>query len=403
MSFLISSVRRQLIAAFVAVSLLFLVALVLGWTSIGSVNGKVQSSAKMLPVLEQATGQARDMVASEAVTLLDPSTINDHLGDVQTFHHTMQVLDGYATTPASRRAAAALSASFATWQNLDNGVMAAASDHNVADGTQLVKGPADSAADGLTAAVQNLSESISNADANAANSTASNSKTLMLVIALLAALIAGAISFLIARDISRRVKQLLDGINDLQEHDLASIGDGLDALARGDLTVNAESHCQPIESGRVDELGQLTQTFNSMVEGAHARIVAYNETRAKVAAMLREISGASEQLSLSSQQMASTSEETGRAVAEISQAVSSVAAGAEDQVRSIGEAKILSDEVALASQSSAESAQQTAEAAAQARSLAQEGAQAVSQATDAMQAVRNSSAQASTAIRSLDA
>jgi methyl-accepting chemotaxis protein len=402
-SFVISSVRRQLIAAFVAVSLLFLVAVVIGFSGVGSMDSQVKSGAKVQPLLEQASGQARDMVASEVVTLLDPSTAGDHLRDVQTFSRTVHALDRYATAPASRRAMAALNAAFATWQTLDNGVIAAADVHNAAEGTQLVTGPADSAADALTAAVQNFSQSISDANTATANSTASSARMLMMVIALLALLIAGAISFLMAGDISRRIKRLLNGINDLQKHDLAAIGEGLDALARGDLTVNAQSRCEPIESSRADELGRLTQTFNSMVEGAHDRIVAYNETRAKVAAMLREISGASEQLSLSSQQMANTSEETGRAVAEISQAVSSVAAGAEDQVRSIAEAKILSDEVALASQSSAAGAQQTADAAAQARSLAEEGAQAVSHATEAMQAVRNSSAQASTAIRSLDA
>ncbi len=65
MSFLISSVRRQLIGAFVAVCLVLLVAVFVGWSSIGSVDGKVQSGAKELPTLEQATGHARDMVASE--------------------------------------------------------------------------------------------------------------------------------------------------------------------------------------------------------------------------------------------------------------------------------------------------------------------------------------------------
>ena len=83
-----------------------------------------------------------------------------------------------------------------------------------------------------------------------------------------------------------------------------------------------------------------------------------------------------------------TSEETGRAIDEIAQAVTSVAAGAEDQVRTITEAKDLTDEVAAASQISANGAQQTADAAVQARGLAQEGADAVAQATEAMRAVR---------------
>ena len=106
---------------------------------------------------------------------------------------------------------------------------------------------------------------------------------------------------------------------------------------------------------------------------------------------------------MASQQMATTSHETGRAIDEIAQAVTSVAAGAEDQVRTITEAKDLTDEVAAASQIPANGAQQTADAAVQARGLAQEGADAVAQATEAMRAVRSSSAEATSAIRSLDA
>ncbi|MBV9805015.1 MAG: methyl-accepting chemotaxis protein, partial [Solirubrobacterales bacterium] len=381
MTFLISSVRRQLIGGFVAVCLVFIVALLVGWSSIGSVNGKVQSGAKELPTLEQATGHARDMVASELGAILDPTTISNHEGDVQTFEQTVQALSAYATTPAGKAAISKLNDALATWQGLDNQALGLAKARKTAAATKLATGAANTAADGLTTAVQNASQAISDANTSAAASSASSSKSLMLVIALVALLIAVAITFVLARDLSRRIQQLLHGINDLQERDLAAIGEGLDALARGDLTVNAEAHTEPIASNRADELGQLTQTFNAMVEGSRLRIDAYNGTRAKVAAMLRDISSSSEQLALASQQMANTSEEAGRAVGEIAQAVSSVAAGAEDQVRSIAEAKILTDEVAMASQASAAGAQQTADAAAQARNLAEEGAQAVSQAT----------------------
>ena len=230
-----------------------------------------------------------------------------------------------------------------------------------------------------------------------------SSKTLMLVVALAAVLFAAVISLTISRDFSRRIEELLGGIQSLDAGALAELEHGLDAIAHGDLTRDVRPELEEIDADREDEIGELTRTFNGMVAKTKASVTAYHATRTKVAGMLREISTTSEQLSLSSQQMANTSEEAGRAVGEIAQAVVSVAAGAEDQVRSINEAKVLSDEVAAASQASAEGAQQTAEAAAAARSIAEEGAQAVSQATHAMQAIRDSSAEASGAIRSLDA
>ena len=229
------------------------------------------------------------------------------------------------------------------------------------------------------------------------------SKTLMLVIALVGLLIAAGISFALAGDLSRRIKQLLDGIHSLDDNCLADLGKGLEAIADGDLTRAVVPQTKPIPTTRADEVGELTRTFNGMVEKTQSSVAAYNTTRERVNGMLREIASNAEQLTLASKQMANTSEEAGRAVGEIAQAVSSVAAGAEDQVRSIAEAKILTDEVAVASQQSADGAQQTRDAAAQARNLAEEGAQAVAQATEAMNAVRSSSAEASTAIRSLDA
>jgi methyl-accepting chemotaxis protein len=402
-SFLISSVRRQLIGAFVAVCLVFVVALLIGWSSIGSVNGKVQSGAKELPTLEQATGHARDMVASELGAVLDPSNISNHEGDVQTFQQTVSSLQTYATTPAAKAAISAVNARLGAWQALDNQVLALAKAHKAAAAGKIANGSANTAADDLTTAVQNASKAISDANTSAANSTASSSRTLMLVIALVALLIAGTISFVLARDFSRRIKQLLDGIKSLEGNCVTDLGKGLDAIAAGDLTREVVPVTSPIATTREDEIGQLTRSFNAMVDKTQSSVAAYNETRHKVAGMLREIGNTSEQLALASQQMANVSDEAGRAVGEIAQAVSSVAAGAEDQVRSIAEAKILTDEVAMASQASADGARQTTDAATEARNLAEEGAEAVAQATQAMHAVRSSSAEASTAIRKLDA
>jgi len=400
---LTSSVQRLLLGAFAAVCLVFGIAIIFGWTGITSVNSKVQSGAKSLPALEAATGHARDMVASELGSVLEPSNVPNHEGDVQTFQHTVQSLQTYATTPAAKSAIGTVNAKFNAWQALDNQVVALAKAHKTAAAGSLANGDANTAADDLTTAVEGASKAISTANTAAAASTASNSQTMILIITLLALAAAGGISLFLARDVSRRIQRLLDGIRSLDENCVTDLRTGLEAIAAGDLTREIVPVTSPIATSREDEIGQLTRTFNGMVEKTQDSVGAYNETRHKVAGMLREIGNTSEQLALASQQMANTSEEAGRAVGEIAQAVSSVAAGAEDQVRSIAEAKILTDEVAMASQASADGARQTTDAATQARTLAEEGAEAVAQATQAMHAVRTSSSEASTAIRKLDA
>ena len=70
-------------------------------------------------------------------------------------------------------------------------------------------------------------------------------------------------------------------------------------------------------------------------------------------------------------------------------------------MRSVDDARRITDELAEASRLSAESADETAKAAAEARELAREGVGAADGATAAMQAVRDSSAEVSEAIRSL--
>ena len=403
MRFLISSVRRQLLAAFMGVSAIFLVAIALGWTGIGAVDAKVQSAAKEQQVLEHASGSARDLAASELATVIDPKKQQDHEADVAAFQKTITTLKGYATSQSAQDAVGSLNSAFTRWQSVDQQALSTLHGGDLADAMRIAAGPADQAVDQLTTAVAGVSTAVSDDNATAASSRASNGRTVMLILAALALLIAAIISFSISRDVSVRVKRLLDGIVDLDAHCLAELEEGLEAIARGDLTREVTPRVSEIPSTRQDEIGQLTTTFNAMVEKTESSIAAYNTTRARVAVMLREISGASEQLALASQQMATTSHETGRAIDEIAQAVTSVAAGAEDQVRTITEAKDLTDEVAAASQISANGAQQTADAAVQARGLAQEGADAVAQATEAMRAVRSSSAEATSAIRSLDA
>jgi hypothetical protein len=401
--FLISSVRRQLLAAFMGVSAIFLVAVALGWTGIGAVDAKVQSSAKEDQVLEQASGAARDIASSQLSTVIDQANEPDHQADVAAFQKVISALKGYATSQSAQQSVDSLNSAFAKWQSVDRQVMSSLNGGNLPEAMRLAAGPADQAVDQLTDAVAAVSTAIAKDNTAAAASKASQGRTVMLILAALALLIAAIISFSISRDVSVRVKRLLDAIVDLDSHCLAELEEGLEAIARGDLTREITPGVSEIPSTRQDEIGRLTTTFNAMVEKTESSITAYNTTRARVAVMLREISGASEQLALASQQMATTSHETGRAIDEIAQAVTSVAAGAEDQVRTITEAKDLTDEVAAASQISANGAQQTADAAVQARGLAQEGADAVAQATEAMRAVRNSSAEATNAIRSLDA
>jgi methyl-accepting chemotaxis protein len=403
MSFFTKSLRRQLIAAFAAVAIVFVIALVVGYQGVGSVNAKLRSAAADQALLQEGTGHTRDMLISEGMTIMSPSNAANHEGDVQVFQQTIAKLDKLATTPTGRRDAAHLNDLATAWIASDHKAVKLAVAHKPAQGRAIMFKVTNPANDDLVTAVQKLSQDISHAQTSTASSTASSARMLMLVLAVIALLLAAAVSFVLSRDLVGRVSRVLRSISRLDTEDLDQLRGGLDALAEGDLTAEITAHAEPIPTNRQDEIGALTHTFNAMVEKVNGALQGYNTARTKVVQMLVEIGRTSEQLSAASQEMAGISDETGRAVNEIAGAVSSVAEGAESQVRAIADAKLLTEEMASASSTSAAGAQETAGVAAQARDLAHESGEAVAQATEAMRAVKASSLEVTEAIRSLDA
>ena len=190
-------------------------------------------------------------------------------------------------------------------------------------------------------------------------------------------------------------------LESLRTQTLTELRDALRAMSDGDLRVEVTMSEEPIEAAPGESLGRMAEDFNETLQSVRESITSYNDSRAKVATMLDEISRSSETLSTATTEMAHTSEEQGRAIEEIATAINTVAAGAEEQVRSVDDARRITDELAEASRLSAESADETAKAAAEARQLAREGVGAADGATAAMQAVRDSSAEAGDAIRLL--
>ncbi|MDO8187126.1 HAMP domain-containing methyl-accepting chemotaxis protein [Conexibacter sp. JD483] len=196
---------------------------------------------------------------------------------------------------------------------------------------------------------------------------------------------------------------LLQRMDSMSSHCMIDLESALTAARDGDLTLEVTPVTSPISAADGAELGRLAEIFNTMLGRAKGSIDAYNAMRGNVAELLREISRETQAVAAASQQMATTSEESGRAVTEIATAVGEVAAGAERQVRTVSEARELSEEVVLATRSSSEEAAETARAAAAARQVAEDGADAIARATEGMRALEQMSDGVSEAMRSLGA
>jgi methyl-accepting chemotaxis protein len=234
-------------------------------------------------------------------------------------------------------------------------------------------------------------------------STYASVKRVVLIVTAIALLVAIALAAFVTRSVTRPVAALGSRLRSLNDEDLEALSSGLDAVAQGDLTVPAASATDPIEVKTTDELGELSRTFNDMLDKSHRSLASYETMRSDLGALIGEVSVSAATVSSSSQQMASTSEEAGRAVGEIASAVTDVAQGAEQQVRMVETTREAVLEAATAAERSAGTARETAEAAEQARTVARDGVKAAEQATGAIRGVADSSAEVASAIEDLSA
>jgi methyl-accepting chemotaxis protein len=261
--------------------------------------------------------------------------------------------------------------------------------------------PAEAAAtkagDALT---REVSRNVAQAKARTAATAASGRKAIIIA-AIIATLAAIGLAFLVVTSVVRPLKVVVERLTMLRDLCITGLTDAISAMATGDLTKTVEIQTPQIENPAGDEVGDVARAFNEIQAKTAESIEGYNTTRAQLGGLVGNVSSSAQSLSAASQQMATTSEEAGRAVGEIASAVGEVAQGAERQVRAVEQAKLASEEVASASAAGARNAQDTSDAAVSAREVAERGAGAVAQASDAMGAVRDSSLQATEAIREL--
>jgi methyl-accepting chemotaxis protein len=237
-------------------------------------------------------------------------------------------------------------------------------------------------------------------DIENAHDTGRNWVVISLVVTLLVGL---AVALRLSAVIRRGVRDILRTLTSLRERDTAALREGLDGVARGDLTLHAEPVTEPIAARSRDEIGEIAATVDAIRADTAASMDSYNKSLDGLGTMIGAVSQSASTLSAASGQMAATSRDSGRAVGEIANAVEDVATGAERQVKAIDSARVLTGDMVSAARSSAGVAQETAGAADAARQVAVDGAEAVREATDAMASVRDASTQATEAIRELGA
>jgi methyl-accepting chemotaxis protein len=402
------------VAGSVAFGLVPLVAMVIVafWATGKLTNSHRELTHRVLPDVSAAAevrSAAGDMHFAQTKYALDGGEGRpDYVDDRGGFVDALATLRKEGETPAQQAQVAKIQAAFDDFDKIDAKLYAAVKAGDAGGVLDQVEAE-DEAADGLvettTAYIKGAAER-EKAASKAFDDARGTSKTVMLVLALLALVATGLLAWRLARKIVGNLREAVDVADRVAEGDLdadievrskdelgqlaASLGRlnqhlrgvaaAAEQVAAGDLTVTVEP---------VSERDTLGRAFADMITSLRSIV-------AQVTDAGGEVSGAS-------RAMAQRSEDAGRAVGEIGVAVGEVAAGAEQQVRTIGAARELGDEIASATANGADDARGTLDAAGEARRLADDGAQAVARATEAMEAVRDSAAATTEAIKKLGA
>ncbi|SHN70296.1 methyl-accepting chemotaxis protein [Desulfitobacterium chlororespirans] len=128
---------------------------------------------------------------------------------------------------------------------------------------------------------------------------------------ILGLIIVSAVGFKISQNITRQVKQVAQGANE---------------VAQGNLRI------EKIQVDSSDELGQLAQDFNHMTE---------NLTQ-----LVKQVSLASEHIASSSQQLSAGAEQSAQAANEVASAITEVAQGTEKQMTAVNDVAAVVEEMA---------------------------------------------------------
>ncbi len=385
------SISKKVAALVGVVSLVFVIALGVGVLSIGTVVSTVQHDSKVSAAAHAAAAAAYNMRISQAQNVLveghvkNPDGSDMHTGDIAAFGEKLSGL--FALVPGHD--ISSVRSAFDAWAATDRKLSLLTAAGNQAAATKLLNTAANSQGDTLAASLSDYGDQAAADGITSGNATKSSAQIEIALLSIFALLVASAATFLMSRQLKNVANAILAGLRSLEQRCAADLRVGLERVAAGDLTKDVVSTTPPLADAGKDELGQIADAVNGIRLSTVASIDAYNETRAKLAAILGRVQDASTSVSAASRQMASTSEEAGRAVTEIADAVSDVASGAERQVRMVEEAR--------------SAAEHTATQAGEARVVALEGVTAAREASLAMEAVHEATDSVTRAIHELAA
>ena len=114
-------------------------------------------------------------------------------------------------------------------------------------------------------------------DAASARASVMSLESLLWVLLAVGVVLSALIAFAIANSIVKPLNVVVERADSLSRVDIASLDTGLRALAQGDLTATINADTLPINSTSQDELGQLSQSLNSILDRLGSAVEAFRQ------------------------------------------------------------------------------------------------------------------------------
>jgi len=222
-------------------------------------------------------------------------------------------------------------------------------------------------------------------------------------LAVLSVLSSLVLALLISTNVARaanRVKELLEA---LATTALPNLVRGMEALARGDLSVSVEHAVRPAPASGHDELGRAVTAANQILAGVDNAVAGYRSAVAGLSALVRQVQEASGNLAATSQQLGSAMNQAALGVQQVNETVQNIAAGAQETARAAAAAGAATHQVGTGAQSVAERAGTAARSSEDVRRAAEMGSSAVTATANRMAHARQTVTEAAAIVRELGA
>ncbi len=164
-------------------------------------------------------------------------------------------------------------------------------EHNVASAAQNVIGASRTAYEATADALVKLNAratATSDARASDLDRIGSTGTTIIVVCSAVSLVLAIGLGVFLTRSLTIPINEMAARAEQLQSVCISSLETGLDALARGDTTVDVIPQTKQLKYARKDEVGDVARTVDNMIAKAQGSIASYTKVRGVIGNLVHE-------------------------------------------------------------------------------------------------------------------